>query len=434
LSSQSRDNRDAGDCLAAAQRVRFEQEIVVNVHNAINIEDLRRMAKRRLPRIAFDFVEGGVEDEEGLVHNEAALRRYRMVPRYLVDVSQRDQSVTLFGRTYASPFGIAPTGLSGLFRRNVDLMFAEAAAAANIPYVMSSVTNGSLEQAARIAPNMWFQIYGTNDRAIMHDLIRRARDAGVATLAMTVDVPMIQKRERNIRNGFSRPLKMPASTILEALLHPAWLFEYFRHGGLPMMENWTAYAPAGASADAVADIYGAQTPSADQTWRDLEEIRRLWPGTLLLKGVLHPDDAVRSIELGADGIYVSNHGARQLDRATSPIEMLPAIRAAVGEGVPLVMDSGIRRGSDVLVARCLGAEVAFVGRATMYGAAAGGLAGVQKAIAILRQEVDLTLGALGCTALSALGPHILFDSAIGRFLPSSAGPAATVHEFPKMSA
>jgi (S)-mandelate dehydrogenase len=412
----------------------IQRETAVKVQNAINIEDLRRMAKRRLPRIAFDFVEGGVEDEEGLLHNEAAFRRYRMVPRYLVDVSQRDQSVTLFGRTYASPFGIAPTGLSGLFRRNADLMFAEAAAAANIPYVMSSVTNGSLEAAARIAPNMWFQIYGTNDRAIMHDLVRRARDAGIATLVITVDVPMIQKRERNMRNGFTRPLKLPASTVLEALLHPGWVFEYFRHGGLPMMENWIAYAPAGASADAVADIYGAQTPSADQTWRDLEEIRRLWPGTLLLKGVLHPDDAVRSIELGADGIYVSNHGARQLDRATSPLEMLPSIRAAVGDRVPLVMDSGIRRGSDVLVARCLGVEVAFVGRATMYGAAAGGLPGVQRAIEILRQEVDLTLGALGCPALSALGPHILFDSAAGRVVPSQAASGATVHEFPKMTA
>jgi (S)-mandelate dehydrogenase len=406
----------------------------VKVENAINIEDLRRMAKRRLPRIAFDFVEGGVEDEEGLAHNEAAFRRYRMVPRFLVDVSRRDQSITLFGRTYASPFGIAPTGISGLFRRNADLMFAEAAAAANIPYVMSSVTNGSLEAAAKIAPNMWFQIYGTNDRAIMHDLVRRARDAGVATLVITVDVPMIQKRERNLRNGFTRPLKLTASTVLEALLHPGWVAEYFRHGGLPMMENWIAYAPAGASADQVADIYGAQTPSADQTWRDLEEIRRLWPGSLLLKGVLHPDDAVRSIELGCDGIYVSNHGARQLDRATSPIEMLPMIRAAVGERVPLVMDSGVRRGSDVLVARCLGAEVAFVGRATMYGAAAGGLRGVQKAIEILRQEVDLTLGALGCPSLAELGPHVLFDSAADRILASPVAPAATVREFPKMTA
>ena len=349
----------------------------MKVENAINIEDLRRIAKRRLPRIAFDFVEGGVEDEEGLLHNETALRRYRMVPRFLVDVSKRDQSITLFGRTYASPFGIAPTGLSGLFRRNVDVMFAEAAAAANIPYVMSSVTNGSLEAAAKIAPNMWFQIYGTKDRAIMHDLVRRARDAGVATLVITVDVPMLHKRERNMRNGFTRPLKLPASTILEALLHPGWIYEYFRHGGLPMMENWIAYAPAGASAGAVADIYAAQTPSADQTWRDLEAIRQLWPGTLLLKGVLHPDDAAKSIALGCDGIYVSNHGARQLDRATSPIEMLPIIRAAVGDHVPLVMDSGIRRGSDVLVAHCLGAQVAFVGRATMYGAAAGGLVGVQ---------------------------------------------------------
>jgi (S)-mandelate dehydrogenase len=407
----------------------------VNLHQAINIEDLRRMAKRRLPRIAFDFVEGGVEDEEGLIHNEAAFRRYRLVPRYLVDVSRRDQSVTLFGRKYASPFGIAPTGISGLFRRNADAMFAEAAAEANIPYIMSSVTTGSLEAAAKIArDNMWLQIYGTNDRAIMHDLIARARDAGIATLAVTVDVPMIQKRERNLRNGFTRPLRMTPAVILEALLHPGWVFEFLRHGGIPMMENWTAYAPAGANADDVAGIYAAQTPSADQTWRDLEEIRRMWPGTLVIKGVLHPDDAVRSVDLGADGIYVSNHGGRQLDRAPSPVEMLPGIRAAVGEKVSLVLDSGVRRGSDVLLARCLGAEVAFVGRATMYGAAAAGLAGVRKAIEILRGEVDLTLGALGCPTLAELGPHLLFDSAAGRFVAEGTRPAATVHEFPRVTA
>jgi (S)-mandelate dehydrogenase len=409
--------------------------VAVNLEKAINIEDLRQLAKRRLPRIAFDFVEGGVEDEEGLAYNEAAFRRYRMVPRYLVDVSQRDQSVTLFGRRYASPVGIAPTGISGLFRRNADLMFAEAAAAADIPYVMSSVTNASLEAAARIAgKNMWFQIYGTADRAIMHDLIRRARDAGIATLVVTVDVPMTQKRERNIRNGFTRPLKMTPAVVLEALLHPGWLVEFFRHGGIPMMENWTAYAPTGANADHVAGIYAAQTPSADQTWRDLEEIRRIWPGTLVVKGVLHPRDAVRSVELGADGIYVSNHGGRQLDRAPSPIDMLPVIRTAVGDKVPLVMDSGVRRGSDVILARCLSAEVAFVGRATMYGAAAAGFRGVEKAIEILRREVDLTLGALGCPKLSDLGPHMLLDNATGEFVAGEAKGGAKVREFPKITA
>ena len=295
----------------------------MKLDKVINIEDLHRMAKRRLPRIVFDFIEGGVEDEHGLVHNETAFRRYHMVPRFLVDVCKCDQSITLFGRTYSSPFGIAPTGLNGLFRRHCDLMLAEASAAANIPYIMSSVANSSLEAAAKLNPNMWFQLYGANDRAVMHDMVRRARDAGIDTLVITVDVPMLHKRERNMRNGFGRPMKMTPAIMLEALTHPGWMLEYYKHGGAPMFANWEPYSPPGSSIDVVADHYGTQTPSATQTWRDFETLRGLWPGKIMLKGILHPDDAVRSVDLGADAIYVSNHGARQLDRAVSPIEMLP---------------------------------------------------------------------------------------------------------------
>lgn len=386
----------------------------MSIRQPIIIDDLRKRAKRRLPRIIFDFIEGGVEGEEGLAHNEAAFCRYRLVPRYLVDVTVRDQSVTLFGRKYASPFGIAPTGISGLFRRNADLIFAEAAVEANIPYIMSAVTSGSLEASAKIArANMWLQIYGTEDRAIMHDLVKRARDAGLDTLVVTIDVPLTQKRERNIRNGFTRPVRMTPAIMLEALAHPGWIYEYLRHGGNPMMENWIPYSPSGSSVAVVADNYGRQTPSPSQTWQDLEELRRLWPGNLVVKGILHPDDAVRAVALGVDGIYVSNHGGRQLDRAVSPLEMLPHIRAAVGNDVTLVMDSGVRRGMDVIVARCLGAEISFVGRATMYGAAADGLRGVRSAINILRQDIDLSLGALGYPALAMLGPHVLFDSTAG---------------------
>jgi (S)-mandelate dehydrogenase len=383
----------------------------VSLNRAITIDDLRRLAKRRLPRIVFDFIEGGVEDEYGIAHNENAFRRHHLLPRYCVDVSTRDQSAVFFGRKYASPFGIAPTGISGLFRRGADAMFAQAAAEANLPYIMSSVSNGSLEASAAIArENMWLQIYPTNDRSIMHDHARRARDAGIGTLAVTVDVPMTQKRERNIRNGFSRPLRMTPAIMLEAMLHPLWVYEFVRHRGLPMMENWIAYSPAGSNAGAVADLYGKQTPSASYTWKDFEELRRLWSGNLIIKGVMHPDDAVRAVELGADGIYVSNHGGRQLDRAPAPIDVLPGIRAAVGPHVAIMLDSGIRRGADIVVARCLGADMCFVGRATMYGVAAAGLPGVRKAITILQDELSLTLGALGYPDLSSLGPHVLFDA------------------------
>jgi (S)-mandelate dehydrogenase len=383
----------------------------MNVEKAINIDDLKLFAKRRMPRISFDFVEGGVEDEYGLDHNAAAFRNRRLVPRYLTDVSTRHQTVTLFGKTYASPFGIAPTGLAGLFRRNADLFLATAAVEANIPYIMSSVANASLEQAAAIArDNMWFQIYCTNTKDVMWDLIRRAELAGIQVLVVTADVPLPQKRERNLRNGFSHPLKMTAASMIEALAHPAWVYEYFRHGGMPMMENWRKYSPDGASADQVAAVFAKENPCPGQTWSDIEEIRRRWPGQLVIKGILHPDDARRAVNAGADAVYVSNHGGRQFDRAPAPIEVLPAISAAIGSKTTILMDSGIRRGIDIVTARCLGARAAFVGRATLYGTAAGGLQGARRAIDILRQEIDMALGGLGCAAVEDLGPEYLHEA------------------------
>jgi len=233
--------------------------------------------------IVFDYIEGGLEDEHCLRRNEAAFQRYRLVPRYLVDVSTRTQSATLFGRTYGSPFGIAPTGLVGLYRRGGDLMLAEAAAAANIPFVMFGGSNAALEAAARIAPDhTWYQLYGARDTTISEDQIRRARDAGRGALVLTVDVPVRSKRERNIRNGWSLAVKLKPSTVLEALTHPAWVAEYLRHGGVPAFENWAPYAGAGAGPAEIVSHYTSQFPAPAQTWRELEIYRRLWPRTLIV--------------------------------------------------------------------------------------------------------------------------------------------------------
>ena len=376
--------------------------------NAVNIEDLHRMAKRRLPKIAFDFIEGGVEDELGISRNEAAFRRYRLMPRYLVDVNKRDQSAKLFDRVYASPFGISPTGAAGLFRPGADLMLAESAAGANIPFVMSGASTASMEKAAGVAPtHTWYQLYVARDPKISEDLIRRARDAGLGTLVLTVDVPVGSKRERNIRNGFGRPLKMTWKTKLEALTHPGWLMEYMRTG-TPLIENWAPYAGAGANADQVADFVAHQMPSIP-TWEDLEKFRKLWPRHLVVKGILHPDDARRAADIGVDGIIVSNHGGRQLDRAPASLEALPAIRKAVGDRVTIMLDSGVRRGADILIALALGARFVFCGRATLYGAAAGGIPGVRKAISILRSEIDLTMAQIGCPSLDQLDASFLCD-------------------------
>ena len=379
----------------------------MNVTDALNFDDLRLMAKRYLPRIAFDYIEGGVEDEDGLDYNLEAFRRHRLVPRYLVDVTVRDQTTHLFARDYAAPFGIAPTGLAGLMRPGADLMLAEAARDADIPFVMSGACNASIEDLAKVAPEHgWYQLYPARDRSISEDMIRRVRDAGLSTLMVTVDVPVHPKRERNRRNGFSRPLRMPWSTRLDALRHPRWLATYLRHG-MPVFSNWAPYAGEGASADRVADFIAKQSP-APMSWKDVETFRRLWPGTLVLKGIMHPDNAVRAAELGVDGVAVSNHGARQLDRAASPLEMLPAIKSAVGDRMTVMFDSGIRRGSDVLIAMCLGAEFAFIGRPAVYGAAAGGLTGAGHAIELLRGEIDDVMGQMGLTDLHRLGPDLLY--------------------------
>jgi isopentenyl diphosphate isomerase/L-lactate dehydrogenase-like FMN-dependent dehydrogenase len=379
----------------------------MNTDRAVNIDDLRLMAKRHLPRICFDFIEGGLEDERGIERNESAFDRFALVPRYLVDVAKRDSSTMLFGRRHALPFGIAPTGIAGLFRRGADLMLAEAAKAADIPFIMSGTSTASIEALGKLAPEHgWYQLYGARDRKISEDMIRRARDAGLSTLVLTVDVPVGSKRERNIRNGFIRPYKLKPSVMLEALRHPAWLKDYFSHGGMPYFDNWQPYAKPGARAEEVADFLSSQTPTF-QTWQDFEAYRRLWPGKLVVKGIMHLEDARRLAEMGVDGIMVSNHGGRQLDRAPSPLEVLLPITQAVGSRVTVMFDSGVRRGSDVVIARCLGARFVFVGRATLYGCAANGVAGAKRAIDILRDEIDRALAQIGCPSFDQLGPDWL---------------------------
>jgi len=274
----------------------------MRLEDAINIEDLHRMAKRRLPKVAFDFIEGGLEDEHGLDRNTSAFRKRNLVPRYLVDVSKRDQSASIFGRTYASPFGIAPTGGAGLFRRGADMMLARAAAEADIPYIMSGSSNESIETAAKVAPrHSWYQLYAARDGRISEDMIRRTNDAGLDALVLTVDVPVSSKRERNTRNGFANirgnwfnaALSLKPSLLAEAMTHPGWVLEYIRHGGTPMLENWQPYAPKGATPSEVVKFNRSQVPAHAQTWRELERYRQLFPRKLIVKGIMHPADAVR---------------------------------------------------------------------------------------------------------------------------------------------
>lgn len=384
----------------------------MNIQSVINLEDMRELARRKLPRIAFDFIDGGVDDELCLKRNRDAFAQHRLLPRYLRDVSRRDQSVVLFGRTYASPIGISPTGLAGLWRPGADLMQAAAARDANVPFLLSSAANASLEDGMRVAPeHVWFQMYCTSNESINADLVQRAIKAHVSVLVISVDVPVNSNRERNRRNGFSRPLRMTPGVVLNAMGHPAWVLRYLRTGGIPMMRNWMPYATADANASQVADMYGTLTPAPMVNWEHMQRIRDAWQGPMVIKGLLHPEDAREAARRGVNGLIVSNHGGRQLDVAPSPLEMLPAIREAVGDQLELILDSGVRRGSDVVIARCLGARAVIFGRPPLYGVAAAGQPGVARVLQIIHNEVDMVLAQIGCRSFQELNASYLWMGA-----------------------
>lgn len=378
----------------------------MSIEKAINFDDLRRLARWRLPKIAFDFIEGGVDGETGLAHNENAFERQRLVPRYLVKASLADQSTTLFGRKYASPVGIAPTGAAALFRAGADLMLAQAARDANIPFIISGASTASIEEIAAVAPeHSWYQLYNARDPKIADDMVMRAEKCGLSTLVLTVDVPGHVNRERNRRNGFARPLKPTLAAKAEALAHPGWLLEYARGPALTG-SNWVKYAPPGSSATQVLDFLATQHPTPF-VWEDIARIRKIWPRSLVIKGIMHPSDAVRAAAMGVDGVMVSNHGARQLDRAASPIDVLPAICDAVGDKMTVMLDSGIRRGSDILTTLCLGAKFVFVGRWTLYGVAAGGQAGAHHAVRMIKGDIATIMCQLGAPDIKSLGRDFL---------------------------
>lgn len=359
-----------------------------------NIAGLREAARGYLPRLVFDYIDGGVDDETCLRRNRDAFEHVTLLPDYLVDVSQLSLHRTLLGRRYHMPLGMAPTGLASFARHGADLMLARAANHAGVPFVLSGAGTASIEAAAQAAPEQaWFQLYVSREQRITEDLVRRAHDAGMQHLVVTVDVPVHSNRERDVRNGFVPPVKPGLSVIGNALLHPAWLMQMLRHG-LPRFESWAPYAAPGASAKQIADLFTSQIPFT-QTWRDLARLRAIWPGHLIVKGILHPADAQRAIEAGADGIWVSNHGGRVLDCAPSALTMLPLIRQAVGPDVAVMVDGGVRRGSDVIKALALGADFVFAGRPMMYGVAAAGQRGVEKALSILQREMQLTVSQLG---------------------------------------
>src|ERR1035437_6015081 len=364
----------------------------------LSLADFEVRARRHLPRSIFSFVSSGAEDNVSVAGNRAAFREFGLVPRVLVDVSKRTQATKLFGRTYSSPFGIAPLGLCALSAYRGDLVLARAAAKANIPMVLSGSSLIRLEAVAAEGNNTWFQAYLPGDAPRISALIERVARAGFEALVLTLDTPVAANRENNQRAGFSVPLR----PTWDGVSHPRWLAGTFlrtllRHG-MPHFEN--SYATRGVAIMS-PDVLREYAERGHLNWAHLAQVRRIWKGKLILKGILATEDARKACESGADGIIVSNHGGRQLDGAVSPLRVLPKIVAAC-PGIPVMLDGAIRRGTDVIKALALGAKFVFLGRPFNFAAAIGGEAGVRHAINILSAEVDRDMGLLGLTNLDQL--------------------------------
>ena len=375
----------------------------MDLDKALSIDDLRAIARKRLPRFVFDYVDGGAEDEVTLHSNLRSFERLRFQPRTLVDVSQRNLGTTILGEPSALPVITGPMGLLGLVWRHGDLEMARAAAAAGVPYALSTVSMHSLEDIARVAGGrLWFQCYVFRERAVTEALIRRAAMAGYETLIITSDFPVAGKRERDLRSGLLPARKFTLRTRLDILMHPRWLMTVATRR--PRFVNVERELDPGRDAVSFLPL-NMFDPALD--WDDFRRFRDLWKGKLLLKGVLRADDAVRAVDCGADGVVLSNHGGRQLDGAISGMDVLPQVAREIRGRASIIVDGGVRRGSDIAKALACGAEAVILGRAINYGLAAGGAAGVTRALDILRDEFDRTLALNGCCSPADLTPDLI---------------------------
>jgi (S)-mandelate dehydrogenase len=374
---------------------------------ALNIADLREIARRRVPGFAFEYVEGGAEDEATLRRNREAFSALRFVPPSLIDTSGRSLATSLFGRPCAAPLAIAPTGLNGMLHPDGDLGLARAAAAFGIPYTLSTLSTTRLEDvAAKAGGRLWMQLYVMKNRAIAEDIMARAAAAGYEALVFTSDANVFGNREWDKRNYF-RPGRPRLSAALDSMRHPRWLIDVLLRKGIPQFHNIEAFLPPGAASAVGGSTIIPKMFEPTITWADIAWIRRHWPGKLLVKGVLSVEDARRAADAGCDGIILTNHGGRQLDYCVAPIEMLGEVAAAVGSRLTIVIDSGFRRGTDIAKALALGAHTVMIGRATLYGLAADGERGVRRALDMLAVELDRVLGQLGCRSVAELQPSLL---------------------------
>ncbi|MDF1854413.1 alpha-hydroxy acid oxidase [Pseudooceanicola sp.] len=386
---------------------------------ALALDDFERLPKGFLPRPVFAYVAGASETGATIADNRAVYRELAFLPKTLVSVTGRSTRTRLFDQEYAAPFGFSPVGFSALTAYRGDLVLAQAAARANIPMIMSGASLIRLEEVAAAAPDSWFQIYLPGEEEVILSMLDRVAGAGFRTLVLTVDMPVVSNRETNYRAGFSAPLRPSLRLAWDGMVRPEWSLGTFlrtivQHG-MPHFENArVARGPAIVSRN-VTRAVGARD---HLNWDHVDLIRRHWKGRLIIKGIMTPGDAKLAVAHGADGVIVSNHGGRQMDSLPAPLRVLPAVAEAVAGRVPVMMDSGIRRGADVLKALALGADFVFAGRPFIFAAALAGAAGVDHAIRLLAEEVDRDMALIGINRLAEMQPEMLMrisGPAFGRF-------------------
>ncbi len=372
-----------------------------------SIADLRRVAQRRLPKAVFDFVDGGAEDEKVVRRNESAFTELALLPRPLNGTTERDQSIELFGERLSGPVLIGPTGLAGMLWPRGEAHAAQAAAAAGTVYTMSHASTVSIETLAKeVDGRLWMQVFFYRDRGLTKAFVERAHAAGYRALIVTTDNQMPGWRERDLRNGFTVPLRLTPGNVIDMALHAGWLA---RMAQTPRF-TFANYPPElGGNVLSVAARIGALLHT-DIGWKDIEWLRSLWDRPLLIKGILHPEEARQAAAIGVDGIVVSNHGGRQLDAVPASLEALPGVLDAVGTKIPVLLDGGVRRGADVLKALALGARACLIGRPHLWGLASAGRDGVALALDIYRREIDRVMGLCGWSRLSEVDRSVLGSS------------------------
>lgn len=371
--------------------------------NAFSIEDLRQKAKRYLPKAVFDMADGGAEDEKSLFYNREIFNRFYFVPRVLQDVSQRLLTTPFLRKTIDLPLAIAPMGMAGLLYPKADLAIAKAAKSMGVPYTLSTMATSTIEEIAAIGGCYGFQLYVLKNRRITETLVERADYAHCQFLILTVDFPLSGKRERDLKNRFTMPYRPSIANLFDFAMHPRWSFNLWRHG-VPTLVNLQKTAQENVQA-----LYAVLNQELDPslTWEDFKWLRKIWQKPLLVKGLLAAEDCKIAFDHGADAVILSNHGGRQLDGTTAPLAVLPEIRQALGKEPAIFIDSGFRRGADVIKALCLGANGVFLGKALLYGVAAGGEKGAKRALDIFKDEMERAMALLGVSSLTELNHNFL---------------------------